>query len=143
MSKLPVFTASRRVLFATCLTFVLVSVMPCLAQPKVHRGQPAQRVPESISAKLDAYIKNEMRKQQIPGFALAVVRNGKISLHKTYGLSNVEHQVPVKPETIFQSGFLLNVNGSLPMGSSMRPSTKLIPLTTNISLVNLVPLSQT
>ena len=104
MSKQPVFTNSARVLFATCFTFVSVSVMPCLAQPKISRAQPAQGVPEYISAKLDAYIKNEMRKQQIPGFALAVVRNGKISLLKTYGLSNVEHQVPVKPETIFQSG---------------------------------------
>ncbi|MGI9064811.1 MAG: serine hydrolase domain-containing protein [Pyrinomonadaceae bacterium] len=55
-------------------------------------------------SQIDSYIKGEMRRQQIPGVALAVVRNGKIALVKSYGLSNVEHQVPVKPETVFQSG---------------------------------------
>jgi len=45
-----------------------------------------------------------MQRQQIPGLSLAVVRNGKISLVKSYGFSNLEHQVPVKPETVFQSG---------------------------------------
>ena len=30
--------------------------------------------------------------------------NGHIVLAKGYGLANVEHQVPVKPETVFQSG---------------------------------------
>ena len=45
-----------------------------------------------------------MQRQQIPGISLAVVRKGRIVLLRSYGLSNVEHQVPVKPETIFQSG---------------------------------------
>jgi CubicO group peptidase (beta-lactamase class C family) len=45
-----------------------------------------------------------MRAQQIPGVSLAVIRNGEIVLAKGYGLANLEHQVPVKPETIFQSG---------------------------------------
>ena len=58
----------------------------------------------SIESKVDAYIKSEMEKQKIPGVALAVVRDGKIILAKGYGLANVEHQIPVKPETIFQSG---------------------------------------
>jgi CubicO group peptidase (beta-lactamase class C family) len=45
-----------------------------------------------------------MKAQQIPGVSLAVIKNGEIVLAKGYGLANVEHQVPVKPETIFQSG---------------------------------------
>jgi CubicO group peptidase (beta-lactamase class C family) len=45
-----------------------------------------------------------MSTYKIPGVSLAVLRNGKIILLKSYGLANVEHQVPVKPETIFQSG---------------------------------------
>ena len=46
----------------------------------------------------------EMKTQQIPGVSLAVIRNGEIVLARGYGFANVEHQVPVKPETIFQSG---------------------------------------
>ena len=45
-----------------------------------------------------------MDENKIPGVSLAVLRNGKMVLLKSYGLANVEHQVPVKPETIFQSG---------------------------------------
>jgi CubicO group peptidase (beta-lactamase class C family) len=59
---------------------------------------------ESVESKVDAFIKSEMTKQKIPGVSLAVVRDGKIILAKGYGLANVEHQIPVKPETIFQSG---------------------------------------
>jgi len=53
---------------------------------------------------IDRYVKAEMTKQKIPGISLAVLRNGRIVLLKSYGLANVEHRVPVKPETIFQSG---------------------------------------
>src|SRR6266511_6475227 len=59
---------------------------------------------DDISSKVDRYIKDEMQKQQIPGLSLAVIKAGKIILAKGYGFSNVEHQVPVKPETMFQSG---------------------------------------
>jgi len=59
---------------------------------------------QSVTAKVDAYVKSEMEKQQIPGVAVAVMQNGVIILAKGYGLANVEHQVPVTPDTIFQSG---------------------------------------
>ena len=50
------------------------------------------------------YVQSEMQAQQIPGLALLVSRNGRPILAQGYGVSNVELQVPVKPETIFQSG---------------------------------------
>ena len=54
--------------------------------------------------KVDEFIRSEMEKQRIPGLAIAVVRNGEITKVQGYGFANVEHNVPVKPETIFQSG---------------------------------------
>ena len=53
---------------------------------------------------VDNYMHAEMSKRQIPGLALLVVRDGKTVKQKGYGFSNVELQVPVKPETLFQSG---------------------------------------
>jgi CubicO group peptidase (beta-lactamase class C family) len=53
---------------------------------------------------VDAYIQAEMQKRHIPGIALLVIRDGKTIKQQGYGLANVELQVPVKPETIFQSG---------------------------------------
>src|SRR5438876_1313663 len=62
------------------------------------------RAQDAIATKVDDYIKAEMQRQHIPGLSLAVLKDGQIILAKGYGFANVEHQVAVKPETIFQSG---------------------------------------
>jgi len=54
--------------------------------------------------RLDAFVEAERAKQRIPGVGIAIVRGGEVVKAQGYGLANVEHQVPVKPETIFQSG---------------------------------------
>jgi CubicO group peptidase (beta-lactamase class C family) len=59
---------------------------------------------DAATTRVDEFIKTEMEKQKIPGVSLAVVKDGKPLIVKGYGFSNLEHQVPVKPETIFQSG---------------------------------------
>src|SRR5437588_12178357 len=64
----------------------------------------AVQAQQPIATRVDDYIKAEMQRQRIPGLSLAVIRDGRIVLAKGYGLANLEHQVPVKPETIFQSG---------------------------------------
>jgi CubicO group peptidase (beta-lactamase class C family) len=53
---------------------------------------------------VDSYIRSEMQRRKIPGLALLIVRDGKVVRSQGYGFANVELQVPVKPETIFQSG---------------------------------------
>ena len=80
-----------RKLVPLSLALILLVSTACLAQ-------------ESYENKIDEYLRTQMKAQQIPGVALAVVKDGKIVLARGYGLANVEHQVPVKPETIFQSG---------------------------------------
>ncbi len=39
-----------------------------------------------------------------PGCALAVIQDGKIIYKRGYGMANLEHNVPIKPETIFDIG---------------------------------------
>ncbi len=58
----------------------------------------------SPDAAVDQYLQAEMQKRHIPGLALLVARDGKIIRVQGYGFANLELQVPVKPETIFQSG---------------------------------------
>src|SRR6185369_7320185 len=58
----------------------------------------------NVSQKIDRFATTEMQSRKIPGLAIAIVRSGKIEILKTYGFANLEHRVPVKPETIFQSG---------------------------------------
>jgi CubicO group peptidase (beta-lactamase class C family) len=50
------------------------------------------------------YVNAEMQRQHVPGLALLVARDGNIIRAQGFGVSNLEHQVPVKPETVFQSG---------------------------------------
>ena len=73
------------------LVIAILLAIPCHAQ-------------NSISSKVDEYLKAEMQQQRIPGLAVAIIKDGQIVYAKGHGLANVEHQVPVKPETIFQSG---------------------------------------
>ncbi len=53
---------------------------------------------------VDDFVKSEMARQHIPGVALLVSHAGHPVLTKGYGMANLELEVPVKPETIFQSG---------------------------------------
>ncbi len=63
----------------------------------------AQDGPATTSA-IGDYVWAEMQRQHIPGLALLVARSGKIVQAEGFGLANVELQVPVRPETVFQSG---------------------------------------
>jgi CubicO group peptidase (beta-lactamase class C family) len=58
----------------------------------------------ATTAAVTDYVKAEMQRQHIPGLSLLVVKQGKIIRAEGFGLANIELQVPVKPETIFQSG---------------------------------------
>lgn len=53
------------------------------------------------SDKIDRYIRIEMKKRQIPGVALAVIKDGRLVKRKGYGLANVELNVPVTSDTVF------------------------------------------
>ncbi|MGH9217694.1 MAG: serine hydrolase, partial [Vicinamibacterales bacterium] len=55
---------------------------------------------------IDAIVRDVMAAQRVPGMAVAVIRRGDIVTSQGYGLANVEHNVPVTPQTIFQSGSL-------------------------------------
>ena len=55
---------------------------------------------------VDAIVTRAMSRDRIPGVALLVMRAGRVERSTGYGISNVEHGVPVKRTTMFQSGSL-------------------------------------
>src|SRR5436190_2272571 len=85
------------------LTLALVNCTLVGAQSRQSRVKQVASLSQD-TAKIDSYIQSEMRRYKVPGVSLAILRKGKISILKSYGLANVELAVPVKPETIFQSG---------------------------------------
>lgn len=53
---------------------------------------------------IDDFILATMKKQEVPGLTVGVVKDGRIVKAQGYGLANVEHQVPAKRETVYQTG---------------------------------------
>jgi D-alanyl-D-alanine carboxypeptidase len=80
----------------TTLTLLFASTMALFAATVAAQANLEQNI--------DQFVRAEMERQKIPGVFLAVVLDGKPLLVKGYGFANVEHQIPVKPETVFQSG---------------------------------------
>ncbi|HET6861531.1 MAG TPA: serine hydrolase domain-containing protein [Pyrinomonadaceae bacterium] len=69
---------------------VLLSVILLLTFPVTAQGD-----------QIDAYIKTEMAVQHIPGLSLCVVQHNRIVKDQTYGLANVELNVPATADTEF------------------------------------------
>ena len=61
-------------------------------------------VADEVDGNVDAFVRSEMQRQHIPGVELGVYRDGKLTMARGYGLANVEWNVAVTPDTIFQSG---------------------------------------
>jgi len=85
-------TINRLVLIA--LVFVII--------PGIGVGQSAVPSNAIIESEVDAVMKQQMRGRHIPGASVAVVSHGKLVLLKSYGLADVENQVPATPHTVYE-----------------------------------------
>jgi CubicO group peptidase (beta-lactamase class C family) len=88
-------TAARRLLAIYC-----VSAISCVCASALPTSQ---LTPEQV-ASIDRFVAAEMGREHVPGLAIGIYSRGQILLAKGYGLANVELNVAVKPETVFQSG---------------------------------------
>lgn len=55
---------------------------------------------------IDDFIRTEMQRQHIPGLALGICRNGSVISLRTYGFADLERQLAVRRDTLFQSASL-------------------------------------
>ncbi len=72
---------------------------------------PAQSVPVSgysvpELAAFDTAAQSLMAKYQLPGAALAVLRDGRLVLARGYGYADINNKIPVQPDTLFRTGQL-------------------------------------
>jgi CubicO group peptidase (beta-lactamase class C family)/imidazolonepropionase-like amidohydrolase len=86
----------------------LATVWPAEAPPPARwwdtSGNAAPAVQGADVSQVDAIAREEMDRQRIPGLAVAVLKGDRVVLAKGYGFANLEHQVPVTPQTMFESG---------------------------------------
>ena len=81
----------------------LVLVLAAAAHSAPLRGQaasPTAIVPDTV----DRLVVAEMARMHIPGVSLAVVRGGKVIKAQGYGVADLEHEIPVTPQTVFKIG---------------------------------------
>lgn len=81
--------------------------------------------PSFVSDSLDSYIERGMKQWQIPGLAIAIVKNGKVVLSKGYGVRELGKDDKVDENTLL---LLLPIQNYLP--ELLSPSSimrKIIP----------------
>jgi D-alanyl-D-alanine carboxypeptidase len=98
----------------------------------------------------DDLLKAEMQKHQIAGLALMVVKNGHAIKTECYGTANLEWDVPVTPDTVFEIGsmtkqftaaciLLLQEDGKLSLDDKISQHLKdTPPVWTNITIRHLL-----
>ncbi len=58
--------------------------------------------PTFINDSLDTYVTREMQRWQVPGLAIAIVKDGKVVIQKGYGVKSFDKPEPVDEYTLFQ-----------------------------------------
>jgi CubicO group peptidase (beta-lactamase class C family) len=76
----------------------------CLGAAASHAEDRNASVISPSAAAVDGYVESEMRKQQIPGLSLAVLKSGAPIYVKSYGVATLELPVAVQSDTRFQIG---------------------------------------
>src|SRR5580692_9366035 len=82
------------------LTLAPLAVLLCLAG--AARAQPSQAFIESA----DKLVPAALREYNVPGLAVALIRNGAVVWMKGYGLADVASASPITPDTPFNVGSL-------------------------------------
>lgn len=84
------FNAKANRLLLSLSVSLSVSLSTLLAQPLF------------VKDSLDLYVAREMQRQQVPGLAVAIVKDGKVVVCKGYGVQSLSSKKPVDAQTLFQ-----------------------------------------
>ncbi|HET6200593.1 MAG TPA: serine hydrolase [Candidatus Acidoferrales bacterium] len=87
----------------TVVCLLMIACLPIAARAQTTNSSAPTLAPEQ-TASIAQYVSAEMAKEHIPGAEVGIYHRGQILLAKGYGLADVELDVPVTPETVFQSG---------------------------------------
>jgi len=78
------------------LIFILGTASTGLAVPSLTAQDSHQEKVDTVFAEWD--------KPDSPGCALAVIKDGRIVYKKGYGAANLDHNIPITPQTVFDIG---------------------------------------
>jgi CubicO group peptidase (beta-lactamase class C family) len=81
----------KRIGHVVCVATMVFTTLPAIAQ-------------NAPSADLDEYVARAMKTYEVPGLALAIVKNGKVVKVKGYGVRKLGEPTPVDEATLFGIG---------------------------------------
>jgi D-alanyl-D-alanine carboxypeptidase len=86
----------RRESFIGVLSFLLMagSTIGAIAEP----------LSAATEKKIGSDVKNTLHRFEVPGATLMVMRNGKVSFVRAFGVRDVERSLPVRTDTFFEIG---------------------------------------
>jgi CubicO group peptidase (beta-lactamase class C family) len=93
----------RALVFVALTVVALTAVGPQAAEIAPLRNTQALQV---LTDDLESSIPRLMAEAHIPGLQIALIRDGKIAWHGSFGLKNAETQAPVTDDTIFEAASL-------------------------------------
>jgi len=93
--------ARMRWLVAVAMIVVIAAAPDASVQPLKLDTDAA-----TLISDLEISVPELMKKGRVPGLQVAVIRDGKIAWHKSFGVKNAESGAPVTDETIFEAASL-------------------------------------
>lgn len=84
-------------LFTACAALLFAALIPGRAADPAALGFDPERL-----QRLDAVIQREIEAGKLAGAVALVKRDGQDAVFKAYGQVDIEHQVPMRPDTIFR-----------------------------------------
>lgn len=96
---MPSFAPTTRLRLAGSLCFAAALATTSAGMPAPEL-QPGEQV--SLSPEIDAFIERLLADHGVPGVALAIVKGGEVVHKRCHGFASLEHEVPVRTNTVFQ-----------------------------------------
>lgn len=95
---------NRTFLVATCLTLLIANQPSQLVSVAQIASTSSISNLDARLASLEKEIEQRRKEQNIPGLALVIVVGDRIVYVHGFGLRDVEHSLPVSPDTLFEIG---------------------------------------
>ncbi|MEM1091645.1 MAG: serine hydrolase domain-containing protein [Pseudomonadota bacterium] len=90
-------------LTSTTALLLTLAIAGCGGDPRAVNSYLGLSIPTEV---LDAHLTSEMERLDIPGMSIAFINQGQVIHHRTFGFANVQHEVAVDDETIFEAASL-------------------------------------
>lgn len=81
----------------------LLPLLTLLTWTAVFAGdEKTAAVPPATADQISDLVRGQMAQRRIPGMAVAVVKDGRVAWVRTFGLADLENDVPVTRQTVFR-----------------------------------------